>query len=181
MINLIARMSEYPLDGNDDADRGPFNSIEYDLLAIKQDTTYLSGTDTPEEVEHGSKMAKLYQLAGMIYFERVLKRYPSSTRVERWSGEAFDILEGLIICERPFPLFFIGCEAYTDTQRQLILSILERTHQQSNQRRLYNIQAMIESVWVQHDLTLDSDKDGRLYADTLNAVMSSNKLLPTLA
>jgi hypothetical protein len=186
MINLIARMSEVQFESemsykHNDADQGSLDSIEHDLMAIKQGTTYFSGTNSSEEVNRGNKMSKLYQLAGLIYFERVLKRYPNNVRVARWSGEAFDLLRELVICERPFPLFFIACEAHTDTQRELILSTLERTHERSNQRRLYAIQAMIESMWVQHDLISDSNTEGRFYADTLNAVMSSNKLLPTLA
>jgi hypothetical protein len=186
MINLIARMSEVQFDSEMpykhlDADQGSLASIEHDLTVLKQDTTCFSGTNISEEVNRGSKMSKLYQLAGLIYFERVLKRYPNSIRVARWSGEAFDLLRELVVCERPFPLFFIACEAHTDTQRELILSILERTHNRSNQRRLYPIQAMIESMWVQHDLISDSNTEERVYVDTLNAVMSSNELLPTLA
>ncbi|KAJ6086832.1 fungal-specific transcription factor domain-containing protein [Penicillium canescens] len=186
MINLIARMSEVQFDSemsykHRDADQGSLDSIEHDLMVLKQDTMYFSGTNISEEVNRGSKMSKLYQLAGLIYFERVLKRNPDSIRVARWSGEAFDLLREFVICERPFPLFFIACEAHTDTQRELILSILERTHNRSNQRRLYAIQAMIESMWVQHDLISDSNTEGRVYVDTLNAIMSSNELLPTLA
>jgi hypothetical protein len=103
----------------------------------------------------------------------------SSVRVAGWSTEAFDLIRQLRTCERPFPLFFVACEAHTDAQREVVLSILESTQRRSNQRELCAVQGMIGSVWVQHDLL--SDLDDMSYVDVLNAIMSSNELLPTLA
>ncbi|OQD98953.1 hypothetical protein PENVUL_c068G00604 [Penicillium vulpinum] len=183
MMNLIARMSEINPDSkipdNQYTEQAILDSIEHELMAINQDITHLIGTNSAEEVEHGRKISKLYQLAALIYFERVLKHYSTGGRLARWSAEAFDIIQQLDICERPFPLFFVACEAHTDTQREVILSILRRTQKVSSQRRLYAVHGMIESMWVQYDLA--SDQGGTSYVDVLDTIMSSNKLLPTLA
>ncbi|KAL3472591.1 fungal-specific transcription factor domain-containing protein [Aspergillus californicus] len=198
MINLIAKMSRFQPDcpaanvvhfTNEESLESleSLESIEHDLITLSQDTSHLIGTNSPEEVEHGAITAKLYQLAGLIYLERALKPTSSSSssassssiRVAKWAAEAFGLISRLDICERPFPLFFIACEAHTDAKRDLILCLLERTQRRSGQRGLHIVQGMIESMWVQHDLHLDLD--GVCYVDALNAVMSSNELLPTLA
>jgi hypothetical protein len=161
------------------AERETLDSIEYDLWTLNQDTTQLVGTVSTAEVKHGSRISQLYRLAGLIYLERVLKPSPTNGRLERWSAEAFDILRQLDICERPFPLFFVACEATTDEEREVVISLLKRTHKRSNQRRLHLIEHMIQSMWVQNDLV--SDMGERNYVDALNTTMSSSQLLPTLA
>ncbi|KAF7595989.1 hypothetical protein BBP40_004135 [Aspergillus hancockii] len=151
MINLIARMSNFRPNNKLPEDlhyteREPLDSIERDLLAIKQGIPHPTGTISAEEVDHGSKISQLYRLAGLIYFERVLRETPISARVARWSADAFEIIQRLHICERPFPLFFIACEAHTDVQREMVLSLLERTQRRSGQRRLHAVKRMIESI-----------------------------------
>ncbi|KAJ5648817.1 fungal-specific transcription factor domain-containing protein [Penicillium longicatenatum] len=184
MINLIARMSEIKLQsgcpGNIPyAERMILRSIENDLLSIKQDTTSLIGTNPADDVNYGSRMSQLYRLAGLIYYERVLKDSSTSLQVTRWSDEAFDIMRQLKICDRPFPLFFVACEAHTDEQRDVILFLLERTQKASGHRRMHVVKGMIELMWVQLDLV--SDLGETKYVDMLNVVISSNKSLPTLA
>lgn len=179
MIDLIAEISELSLDGTQYTDRQKIDSLEHHLMTIEQDTTFLGENNSAEEVEHGSRISQLYRLAGLVYFERALKKSSHSGRLTRWITEAFEIIERLDICERPFPLFFIACEAHTDIQREMILSLFERTQRRSSQLRLYTIQGMVESVWVQKELS--SDEKGMEYVDMLNAVMSSHDQLPTLA
>jgi len=184
MINLIARMSEIePYRKLPEhipyAERQNLHSIENDLITIKQDTTGLIGTNPAEDVDYGSKMSQLYRLAGLIYFERVLKASSTSLRVSRWSDDAFDIIRKLEICDRPFPLFFVACEAHTDTTREVILSLLKRTQKVTGHQRMHVVQAMIESMWVQLDLMLDLG--GTSYVDVLDVVISSSNFLPTLA
>lgn len=160
-------------------ERRVLHSIENNLMTIKQDTTSLIGTNPAEDVDYGSKMSQLYRLAGLIYFERVLKASSAGLRVVGWFDEAFDIIRQLKICDRPFPMFFVACEAHTDTKREIILSLLERTQKVSGHPRMCVVQGMIESMWVQLDLF--SDLGGTSYVDVLNVVISSSKFLPTLA
>jgi hypothetical protein len=155
------------------------DSIEHDLLTLNQDTRQLAATHSASEVEHGTKIAQLYRLAGLIYCERVLKASSNQGRLARWSVEAFDILRQLKICERPFPLFFVACEAQSDEERQMVISLLERANQKSTQRKVHSVEQMIQSMWVQHDLL--SDTRERNYVDALNSTISSSQLLPTLA
>ncbi|KAJ5764498.1 fungal-specific transcription factor domain-containing protein [Penicillium manginii] len=179
MIDLIAEISELSINDAQYTDQQKIDSIEHHLMTIEQDTTFLGENNSAEEVEHGSKISQLYRLAGLVYFERALKKSFNSGRLARWITEAFEIIERLEICERPFPLFFIACEAHTDTQREMILSLFEKTQKISSQRRLHSVQGMVESVWIQRDLS--SDEKGMEYIDMLDAVMSSHDQMPTLA
>ena len=83
------------------------------------------------------------------------------------------------MCERPFPIFFVGCEAQNDEQRQAILGILDRTQKRTNNHGLAAIRRMIELMWVQQDLASDVEEVN--YVDVLNTTISSSELLPILA
>ena len=184
MINLIFRMSDLQTpdqsgNSSDTEEPDTLSSIEYDLVELEQEITQLTSTNTPEEVEHSAQVSHLYRLAGLIYLERVLKDAPTKGRLARWTADAFHIVKQLDICERPFPIFFVACEARTDEERQVILAILERTQQRSIGNGSCLLQQMIESMWVQQDLASDSEEMD--YVDALNATISSSELLPTLA
>lgn len=184
MINIIAKMSNIAPYAKKSpsvhyAEQDTLDSIENDLITIRQDTMHLTRTNSTEDVDHASKISQLYRLSALIYFERALRNSSADGQVTRWSVEAFELIPQLYMCDRPFPLFFVACEAHTDVQRGLILSLLKKTQQRSSQWRFHALQVMIESMWVQHDLS--SDLAGTTYVDLLGAVMSSSKLLPTLA
>jgi len=184
MINLISRISTIQpqseiAENSECAEQDTVDSIEHNLVTLTQDTGQLVATNSAVEVEHGGRIAQLYRLAGLIYIERVFRACPNKGRLARWSAEAFDIVRQLQVCERPFPLFFVACEAQSDEERGMIISLLERTHQKSSRPGLHAIEQMIQSMWVQHDLV--SDTGERNYVDALNTTMSSSQLLPTLA
>lgn len=184
MINLIYRMSsiqsqDEAVDNGDSEIPDTLSSIEYDLVELQQDTRAMSSTNSPMELEHNSQISQLYRLAGLIYLERVLKDTPNQGRLARWSTEAFHIIGQLKICERPFPIFFVACEARTDDKRQSILAILDRTQQTAQGNGLCATRRMIESMWVQQDLA--SDIEDLKYVDILNTTISSSESLPTLA
>jgi hypothetical protein len=184
MINLIARMSNIRLNAgfaekSKHPDQELLDSVEHDLLTLNQDTKQLVAIHSASEAEHGIKISQLYQIAALIYFERVLKPYSNQSRLARWSAEAFDIVRQLKICERSFPLFFVACEAKTDEERQTIISLVARTHRKSSQRNLHAIEQMIQSMWVQHDLASDTGEGN--YVNALNNAMSSSQMMPTLA
>ena len=187
MLNLIARMSEFSPSHNirenlQRTELETLDSIERELIGIQQHTSYLAETTSTEEFDHYDKTARLYQLAALIYFEQVFKDASSTgnMRVAKWSADAFEILAELSICERPFPLLFIASEAHTDSQREVVISLLERTQQRSEyQWKTAAVKGLIESVWVQQDLSADLESVS--YIDVLNTAISSNELLPALA
>lgn len=184
MINLIFRMSDLQTpdpngDNSDSEEPDTLSSIEYDLVSLEQDTRNLNSTNSLEEVEHSGRISQLYRLAGLIYLERVLKDASTKGRLARWTADAFNIVRELDICERPFPIFFVACEARTDEERQTILAILERTQNRSIGNALCPLRQMIETMWVHQDLALDSGEMN--YVDALNTTISSSELLPTLA
>lgn len=187
MLNLIARMSDFSPRHNirkslQRTELETLDSIERELIGIQQHTSYLAETTSTEDFDHYNKTSRLYQLAALIYFEQVFKGASSTgnMRVAKWSAEGFEILSQLSICERPFPLLFIASEAHTDSQREIVISVLKRTQKRSEyQWKSAAVKGLIESVWVQKDLY--ADLESMSYIDVLNTAISSNELLPALA
>lgn len=187
MLNLIARMSEFSprhsiRESLQRTELDALDSIERELIGIQQHTSYLTETTFTEDFDHYNKTSRLYQLAALVYFEKVFKDTSSTgnMRVAKWSAEGFEILAQLSICERPFPLLFIASEAHTDLQREVVISILERTQKRGEyQWKTAAVKGLIESVWVQQDLSADLESIS--YIDVLNTAISSNELLPALA
>lgn len=94
--------------------------------------------------------------------------------------EGILLLQNLGFCESAWPLFVIACEAKEDEQRLQILATLADTRRELGQRSSHIplIQHMIEAVWNQNDLNIESDVS---YCRTINAVVSTAPSLPLFA
>ncbi|KAL5001868.1 hypothetical protein BDV10DRAFT_191872 [Aspergillus recurvatus] len=61
---------------------------------------------------------------------------------------AFTTSAQIIMCERQFPLFILGCEARTEHERSTILDLNTRTEEQASFRSLYLLRKIIEAIWI---------------------------------
>ncbi|KAK9427691.1 fungal-specific transcription factor domain-protein [Lipomyces doorenjongii] len=186
MLDLISQMSSYSHRRRRGArvlseQYDSLDTLESELSSLRQDTDYSGTMGSPQEAHKVAQIAELYRLAALVYLERVLRNISRpSERVNNWLSHSFTIISQLESCERPFPLFIIGCQARTDDQRSKILAILSRTQKESSQRNMDCVQRMIESIWIQSDLQLDSG--GEIdYPHVLDAVMGSCEVHPSLA
>jgi hypothetical protein len=121
-------------------------------------------------------MLELYQLAALIYLERVSRGFSGqSTELNRYAERAFTILSGMGTCELPFPLFIFGCEAQSDDRRTVLLDMLQ---QSAPVRSLEGVAQMLQAIWAQDDLETEHELD---YLMKLDIVLSSNFIFPAFA
>ncbi|KAK2751345.1 hypothetical protein FQN55_001080 [Onygenales sp. PD_40] len=193
MMNLISRICALPPDTTALAKLSPkeqeeMSAIEHDLLTIEQESTQPHIPRTETETETGIdlrsreiKLAAFYRLGMLIYFERVMRNNSGpSARVDGWAEEAFTILREIDLWARALPLFFVACEAHTEEQRAVILSLLTREQRREFQRPLDCFQRLIEAMWVRYDLYKDEGRQLN-YAEALNSVTVMSNLLPAFA
>jgi hypothetical protein len=57
-------------------------------------------------------------------------------------------------CTPQFPIFILGCEAYDDNQRAMILDLISRTEQAIRTRSFAQVRMLLEAIWAQHDLSV---------------------------
>ncbi|KAL2825096.1 fungal-specific transcription factor domain-containing protein [Aspergillus cavernicola] len=132
---------------------------------------------TKVESSHIEDIAELYRLAALIYLHRMSGPLPgASTDIRIYKKLAFDILSRLLTCERAFPLSIVGCEAETDEQRSLVLSIISKTQRESNIRSLACVERLVKTKWIQDDL---DEADTLPYSCRLSLIISSSDFLPT--
>ncbi|KAI2628136.1 fungal-specific transcription factor domain-containing protein [Hypomontagnella submonticulosa] len=122
--------------------------------------------------------AELYKLAMLVYLNRatsnVLNQAP---RTQQQIDEAFTILSQMDSCPRQFPVFIIGCEARTDTQRVTVLDLMDRTEKIVASRSFNYVRILMEGIWTQDDLA-NGDIN---YGDKLSSVFKRCSILPTFA
>ncbi|KAJ5153026.1 uncharacterized protein N7482_009504 [Penicillium canariense] len=134
-----------------------------------------------EPLRREEMLTYLYRCAALIYLNRAVLRMPSTAfQHRRLVREGILLLKNLGFCETAWPLFLIACEAGEDDQRLQISEILSETTRQSRHRsnHIPLIQSMVEAIWNQNDLNLDSEID---YVRTLYTVVSTAPSLPLFA
>lgn len=72
-------------------------------------------------------------------------------------------------------MFVLGCEARTDEQRGVILSIMEGTERTAASRSLNYLRRILNALWAQDDLA-EQELDRR---EKLGAIFSHCAILPT--
>lgn len=123
-------------------------------------------------------LTELFRAAVLVYAARICAtKFGEARDLGPLLDRAFAQIEQMQTCERPFPIFILGCEANTDERRIIILNLLRRT-ESTHVRSLDCIRRGLDSVWIQDDL--HADQDMMLdYMNKLNVVVSSSSTLPT--
>jgi hypothetical protein len=131
-----------------------------------------------ETFEHGGKLLALTRLAGLIYLERVSRNFSGrSEKLDGWTREALDVLQGLDECLAPFAMFIVSCELEKDEDRMVMLNLYAKMEKKPHLKSLLETKALIQTAWNQLDL---ADEGGLEYIHKLNLVMSSRDTIPSL-
>jgi len=155
--------------------------LERELSKAYEELDQVESIDLTSTTKQMSERAtlKLFVLSALVYLERASKQFSGqSPKIETWVARAFCIFSQMQTCNNPFPLFIIGAEATTDSRRQAIIEIVERTEQLGGMRSLACVRNLIKSIWVQDDLHIEQNLD---YIRKLDFVLNSSDILPTLA
>jgi len=155
--------------------------LELRLESLQQHTTRIVEATSPQSTETDSEeadLAELFRLAARVYLERVAKG-SSSRGIMEFRNQAFEILQRVPYCEKPWPIFIMATEACNDEERMVILDLLGRSREQRPLGTLQFIERLIHSAWVLQDLQ-DEPQGADLYG-VYNAVISALKVPPSFA
>ncbi|KAF2264811.1 hypothetical protein CC78DRAFT_494590 [Lojkania enalia] len=131
----------------------------------------------PNETPCSALAVGVYQRAILIYLNRALGNLlGQSARIQKCIDELFTIFSQAQSCVRQFPLFILGCEARTDSQRTIILDLISRTEKKVSSRSLSQVKMLIQAMWAQDDLA-DQNLN---YWDKVTIVISSCEIVPSL-
>ncbi|KAK7181594.1 hypothetical protein DPSP01_011402 [Paraphaeosphaeria sporulosa] len=107
----------------------------------------------PSPTEKSSASVYLYQLAMLIYLNRVTENILKQTsKLKGYIDNAFTLISELETCKPHFPMYIIGWEARTDEQRATFLEMLERTKKDPSSRSVFHVEALVQAGWTQDDL-----------------------------
>ncbi|KAF9776888.1 hypothetical protein IL306_004858 [Fusarium sp. DS 682] len=113
-------------------------------------------------------VVELHRLSTLVYLRRASAGIlPLDQKFAKWVRQAFELLQQLPACQWPFPLLIFGCEAQSDTERLIILDLMEKTTKNMQYRNIATVKGVIETVWVQKDL----------YAEDMNYVRKLGVIL----
>ncbi|KAK1241967.1 hypothetical protein MKX07_007790 [Trichoderma sp. CBMAI-0711] len=146
------------------------------------DQQLCSGIDREDYHIAGSRkryltVSRMYQLAVLIYLDRVVRGSFAESRLSRASAEeAFGLLRDLGSCERPFIMVMLALQAENDSDRLLILSTLKNAFHERPLSNLASTEHIIRRMWAQHDLHGSAQADA---LKILNTVISTNEIPPS--
>ncbi|KAM5366805.1 hypothetical protein ACJZ2D_010345 [Fusarium nematophilum] len=146
------------------------------VLEWKLRKVQVTGLDASTAVATAASVVELFQLAALVYLENASTDSPRESRkLVGWIGQGMARLRQLETCQWLFPVLILGSEAQTDQERIDILGLIARTQTQTPGRSLEPVRSIIQSIWVQGDL---SDQELG-YVQKLGIVFSStSKVVP---
>ncbi|KAL6859453.1 fungal-specific transcription factor domain-containing protein [Trichoderma novae-zelandiae] len=146
------------------------------------DQQLCSGIDREDYHVAGSRkryltIARMYQLAVLIYLDRVVRGSLSDSRLSRRSAEeALGLLGELGLCERPFIMIMLALQTENDSDRLQVLSTLKNAIHERPLSNLASTEQIIRRIWAQHDLYGSGQADA---LKILNTVVSSSEIPPS--
>ncbi|KAH8807363.1 fungal-specific transcription factor domain-containing protein [Xylogone sp. PMI_703] len=180
LLSIICRLQMPNSNGDAPYSIDKINDICEDLEKLSMRHLNLRLLGDTVESSRGTQMAELHQLAALIYLNRIMRGYSGEEyRHKRIVRESLLLLEKLEVCESPWPLFIIACEACEDAQRLTILKVLDKTQREQGWSNKFSlIQQLVEAIWNQSDLDECYEVD---YATRMNAVISAVPFLPAFS
>lgn len=158
LLSVLARLNDIMLsaDGSEieTQQTETVDQLESQLLSLRQYLVFRGSLDRMVDENAVLKIAELYRLAALIYSERACRgKIQSSAEMAQLVRNAFEILGELRVCTAPWPLFIVGCEAETDSQRSLMFQLLERSAHHRKSDNILWVKKLIQGIWKQDDLS----------------------------
>ncbi|UPL01912.1 hypothetical protein LCI18_012846 [Fusarium solani-melongenae] len=133
----------------------------------------------PGSRKHYTVVARIFQLAVVIYLDRVVQGSTIDSIVSRNAArEAFGLLQDIGVCERPFPMFILSFQAAEEQDRVIILKALQNSKTKRALSNLDLTKEIIQRLWSQQDLHGTSERDA---LELINIIFSSYLAPPCLA
>lgn len=152
------------------------------LRNLKVFTSEDSTSILNEQNQRTARTIELHRLAALIYVNRAVTQFSGQENQHRLLVmEGLSLLGKTGICEPPWPLFIIACEARTDLERRAVLKLFlgPQSEEQKQPDRIVWIRRMVEASWNQDDLHADDeDLD---YLTKIKAVINASSFLPIFA
>ncbi|EHK18365.1 uncharacterized protein TRIVIDRAFT_77131 [Trichoderma virens Gv29-8] len=148
-------------------------SLEIRLKYLQQRQSTVAPLDGPE-MRQEAIVAELYRLAAIIYLLRMAKGEPENSKaVAHVVDQAYELLQQLVYCERPWPLFVVALEARTEEHRMRMLKVLEKSLERRPLGPMTLVNRMIPDAWTQQDL-----RESSIDAFTLYGMIISRHRVP---
>ncbi|KAM6513275.1 hypothetical protein FALCPG4_015718 [Fusarium falciforme] len=133
----------------------------------------------PGSRKHYTVVAQIFQLAVIIYLDRVVRGSTIDSVVSRNAArEAFGLLQDIGVCERPFPMFILSFQADEEHDRVIILKALQNSKTKRALSNLDLTEEIIQRLWSQQDLHGTGEGDA---LELINIIFSSYLAPPCLA
>jgi Fungal specific transcription factor domain len=184
MLDILCQVADSAWVRNDGQDRSPahqalLRTLQLRLQRLEQRLPSVEDAESlcmDKAAARLQQTAELYRLATLIYLERVSRNTPRSCpRIKTVLDDAFNLLQSIGVCQRPWPLFVVALDARSDDERRLVLDILSEVLRVRPYGNMRNIERMVEAAWIQQDFS-DGEFD-QLFI--FNAVISAFKLPPS--
>ncbi|RFU74387.1 hypothetical protein TARUN_7862 [Trichoderma arundinaceum] len=149
-------------------------SLEIRLKYLDQRQSTVAPLEDHEATQQ-VKVAELFRLASTIYLLRMAKGEPENSKgVVGVINQAFELLNQIEHCERPWPLFIIALEARTEEHRMRVLRVLKKSLERRPLGPLTLVNKMIPDAWTQQDLRESAMDPFTLYG----MIISRNRVPP---
>lgn len=140
------------------SDPGFFTDAYQDYLKMLQRGIKEIDPAEPDEEfslasSESTALTRIYQLAALVYIECCASNITvESSEVSEMVDEGFHLMEQLGMCNWPFPLLILGCEARSDARRLQLLNLVSSAERKKSGRNLRQVMSMVEFAWKQEDL-----------------------------
>lgn len=136
----------------------------------------LPAEQDPPQGPYSPSMFRLYQVAMLIYLNRVTKDVLNQgPKIQAYLDDAFTILRELKSCKAHFPMYIVGWEAREDERRAIWLEMLDKTKRDPASRSMFHVGALVQAGWAQDDLA-DKELD---YWDKVTALVRCCYTMPS--
>ncbi|KAL7895511.1 fungal-specific transcription factor domain-containing protein [Trichoderma sp. TUCIM 5745] len=176
VLESIASMFAIILSSGSDLALSPVQLTA--LYEVKQ-SLHRVPAESSDNQHWSAQCTMLHRLAALVYLNRAVMGYSGEeTQHQALVVQGIEILNTMRVCELPWPLFIIGCEATNDSQRVNIMDLFARTEEKSQSSHIWLIWQLIQASWNQDDLQEESKLN---YNKKMGSIIQSVPYLPIFA
>lgn len=175
LLDILHEIFDNVFDRDSEQYKSPEHNSRLEILEQRLHRLSQGGQSGISKIDelssHNAQIAEFYRLAALLYLQRVARNSPRDTpHVIKLVAEAYRALDVMARCDRPWPLFVIALEAWTEDERRLVLVTIEALLERKPLRKWMMLRTMIQQAWSQNDLAKTNNLDALLlYQSVINA------------